>query len=63
MLRESIFDSHASALPIHGGSEWFGTTHMTDQLDIPLAAQPRVELFFMGKDIPGIPQMLMTDQF
>lgn len=63
VLRESIFDTHANSLPIHGGSEWFGTTHMTDQLDIPLAAQPRVELFFMGKDIPGIPQMFMTDQF
>jgi len=63
ILRESVYETRTSALPIHSGSDWFGTTFMTDQLDIPLAAQPRVELFLMGKDIPGIPQMFMTDQF
>jgi len=63
VLRESIYQSRCSKLPVHTGSEWLGTTLMTDQLDIPLAAQPRVELYLMGKDIPGVPQMFMTDQF
>jgi hypothetical protein len=35
---------------------------MADQLEIPLH-DPVVELYLMGHNVPGIPQLFMTDQF
>jgi hypothetical protein len=35
---------------------------MADQLELPLE-NPTVDLYLMGRNVPGIPQMFMTDQF
>jgi len=35
---------------------------MADQFEIPIG-HPEVDLYLMGQNIPGIPQMFMTDQF
>ncbi len=62
VLREPIFSQPVRSLPLPPGTEWFGTTFMADQLEIPLT-DPTVELYLMGHNIPGIPQLFMTDQF
>ncbi len=63
VLREAIYGPKVSALPLPSGTEWFGTTFMADQLEIPLAGEPKLDLYLMGRGIPGMPQMFMTDQF
>ncbi|HEY0866868.1 MAG TPA: GNAT family N-acetyltransferase [Fimbriimonas sp.] len=61
-LREAIFETPQEALPLPTGTEWFGTAFMTDQLGIPVH-DAKVELYLMGYNVPGLPQMFMTDQF
>ena len=63
VLREAIYETPVPSLALPNGTEWFGTTFMADQLEIPLAASPTVDLYLMGRNIPGVPQMFMTDQF
>lgn len=62
-LREGIWSQSQSALPLGKNAEWFGTTYMTDLLEVPLASPPTIELYLMGRDVPGVPQLFMTDQF
>jgi GNAT superfamily N-acetyltransferase len=62
LLREPIYESPVDSLPLPPGTDWFGTTFMADQLEIPLH-DPVVELYLMGHNVPGIPQLFMTDQF
>lgn len=62
VLREPLYDTPVDILPLPTGTEWFGTTFMADQFEIPIE-DPTVELYLMGHNIPGIPQMFMTDQF
>ncbi len=62
-LREGIFSPGQTHLPLSQPTEWYGTRFMADLLEIPFAREPKAELFLMGRDIPGIPQMFMTDQF
>jgi GNAT superfamily N-acetyltransferase len=62
VLREPIYDTPVDCLPLPPGTEWFGTAFMADQLEIPLE-NPEVDLYLMGRNVPGIPQMFMTDQF
>jgi len=62
LLREHLFEAPVDSLPLPPGTDWFGTTFMADQFEIPLE-NPEVDLYLMGQNIPGIPQMFMTDQF
>jgi len=62
-LREGLWSEPQAALPLPRNAEWFGTTLMADMLEVPLAAPATIELFLMGLDIPGVPQLFMTDQF
>jgi predicted N-acetyltransferase YhbS len=62
VLREAIYAPAQSTLPLPSGTEWFGTTLMADQLELPLQ-DIRVELYLMAQNTPGIPQLFMTDQF
>ncbi len=62
VLREHIFETPVDAMPLPPGTEWFGTTFMADQFEIPIT-NPEVDLYLMGHNIPGLPQMFMTDQF
>lgn len=60
-LREAVSSRPLTSWPV-GAAEWFGLTFMADQLGIQLA-DAAVELYLMGRNIPGQPQMFMTDQF
>jgi GNAT superfamily N-acetyltransferase len=62
VLRECIFEERHQALPLPPETEWLGTTFVADQFEIPLV-DPVVDLYLMGHNVPGIPQMFMTDQF
>lgn len=62
-LREGLWSEPQRAIPLPAGTEWFGTTLVADMLEIPVAAPPTVELYLMGRDVPGVPQLFMTDQF
>ncbi len=61
-FREGLFSQPGAGLPLPEHTEWFGTAFMADQVEIPLH-DPVVELYLMGRGVPGIPQMFMTDQF
>ncbi len=61
-LREVICTGPVGALPLPVGTEWLGTSFMTDQLEIPLE-DVQEEMILMGRNVPSIPQMFMTDQF
>jgi GNAT superfamily N-acetyltransferase len=63
LLREAIFGSSHPSLPVHAMTEWYGTTFMADLLNIPFIGKPQIDFFLMGRNIPSIPQMFMTDQF
>ena len=62
-LREGLWSQPQAALPLPMGSEWFGTTLVADMLEIPVAAPPVIDLYLMGRNVPGVPQLFMTDQF
>ena len=62
LLREGIFSKAAPTLPLPDLTQWFGTTLMADQFDLPLD-NIRVEMYLMGRNVPGVPQMFLTDQF
>lgn len=62
VLREHLFSDPVDRIALPPGTEWFGTTFMADQFEIPIE-NPEVELYLMGYNVPGIPQMFMTDQF
>jgi len=61
VLREPLYATPVDILPLPPGTDWFGTTFMADQLEIPLE-NPEVELYLMVQNVPGIPQMFMIDQ-
>ena len=62
LLREALYHRTTTSLPFPPQSEWLGTTFMADQLGF-VFERAVVELYLMGKNVPGIPQMFMTDQF
>lgn len=62
VLREALFKGPVAALPLPPETEFFGTTFMADQMELPVT-NPRVELYLLGRGVPGVPQMFMTDQF
>lgn len=62
VLREALFSRPVSSLPLPKGTEFLGTTLLADELELPLHT-PSVDLYLMGRNVPGIPQMFMTDQF
>lgn len=63
-LREALFNPAVAPgpLPLPEQTEWLGTTFMADQLGLTIQ-EPVVDLYLMGRNIPGIPQLFMTDQF
>jgi GNAT superfamily N-acetyltransferase len=62
-LREALFNRPHRCLPVPSSTEWYGTRFMADLLEIPFLTPPQADLYLMGRDIPSIPQMFMTDQF
>ena len=62
VLREALFTPGATSLPLPAETEFLGTTLIADQLELPVH-DPVVDLYLMGRAVPGVPQMFMTDQF
>lgn len=61
-VREQLNTSIPKKWPVPRGTEWLGTSFMTDQLEVPLGAV-EVPMYLMGRNVPGQPQFFMTDQF
>ena len=62
VIRECVKSHTAREWPLPLGSEWRGLSTMAKQVGIPLVSGER-DLHLMGRNIPGVPQMFMTDQF
>lgn len=62
VLREAIFDGTHPAMPLPADTDFLGTTLLADTLELPLG-EPVIDLYLMGRNTPGIPQLFMTDQF
>jgi GNAT superfamily N-acetyltransferase len=61
-IREGLWRRGQESLPVQEGTEWLGLTVMADQLGLTFESA-RVELELLGRNVPGVPQMFMTDQF
>ncbi len=61
-VRESIFKKLPESWPVFEAAEWFGLRSMAQQLGLPLE-EPTSELILMGRGLPCMPQLFMTDQF
>lgn len=61
-IREALLPEPKKRLPVARGTEWLGTSYMTDQLEIPMGTIS-VPMYLMGHKVPGQPQFFMTDQF
>ncbi len=62
VLREAVFSTPRTTLPLPDLTQWYGTSLVTDVLDLPVD-NIKVEMYLMGRNVPGVPQMFMTDQF
>jgi hypothetical protein len=62
LVREVIVGEGLEAWPVSGGSSFFGLRSMAALLRAPIG-HPQVELALMGRGVPAVPQMFMTDQF
>lgn len=62
LVREVVTPNREDRWPVPAGSEWYGLRTVAKACDVPIK-KTRVELLFMTRDVPGQPQMFMTDQF
>lgn len=62
MIRECVYSEPVEEWPLAAGTEWLGLTSMAKRLEVPLEG-PILDLYLMGRDVPGLPQLFMTDQF
>ncbi len=63
IVRECITHELLNEWPVAKGTMWFGLTSMAAQMGVPLEPAQEAELILMGRNVPGLPQMFMTDQF
>lgn len=61
-IREAVVSRRSRPWRFPSDSEWMGLRSMAESLDLP-KGEPIPELFLMGRNAPGVPQMFMTDQF
>lgn len=62
LVRECVVQDRKLAWRTLPESEWAGLKSLAAKLDLPLG-QAESELYLMGRNPPGIPEMFMTDQF
>jgi len=61
-MREAITPAARADWPVGRHSEWLGLASMARNLGLPLeGVEP--DLYFMGRNVPSLPQMFLTDQF
>lgn len=61
-MREAVTPGSRKDWPVGPYTEWLGLTFMADQLGLELH-DAQVDLYLMGKGVPRVPQMFLTDQF
>ncbi len=61
-LREVLAPDPERGLPVRPGTEALFLTYVVDKLDLPFEPLA-VELYLMGRGVPGLVQMFLTDQF
>ncbi len=62
LIREAVSFEAQTKWPVPEGSQWYGLRSVTKACQVPIK-RARRELLFMTRNIPGQPQMFMTDQF
>lgn len=62
IVREAVVNDPQDRWPVPPGSEWYGLREVTKTCRVPIK-RASVELLFMTRNVPGRPQMFMTDQF
>lgn len=62
VVRECVKTRVAKEWPLPAGSEWRGLSSMAKLIGIPLQTS-EYDLHLMIRNVPGQPQMFMTDQF
>ncbi len=61
-VRECVLNEPLPEWPVGTQRQWFGLSSMAESLRAPIA-NPEPDLYLMGWNAPGVPQMFMTDQF
>lgn len=61
-MREALLPERPAMLPLHEPTQWTGLASLTERLQIPVS-DPVLDMIVMGRNLPGQPQMFMTDQF
>lgn len=62
LVRECLSNELLNDWPVAKGTHWLGLTSMAAQMGAPISS-PEPELILMGRNVPALPQMFMTDQF
>lgn len=62
LVREAVTFEPCARWEVPQGSQWYGLRSVTKACDVPVR-RCRTELLFMTRNVPGQPQMFMTDQF
>lgn len=62
VVREVLAPGIESGMPVPEGTEAFALTYVIDKLDLPFEPLS-VEMYLMGRGVPGLVQMFLTDQF
>lgn len=62
MVREAVLVEPTHSLPVPAEASWYGLASLTANLGIPVVGAVE-EMYVMGLDLPGQPQMFMSDQF
>jgi predicted N-acetyltransferase YhbS len=61
-VREVLVEKNLARFPVPLGTEWVGLGKLTEMLEIPLATRTDA-MYYMGRNLPGYPELFMTDQF
>ena len=61
-VREIVIGQRPGFWRFPSDAEWMGLRSMAEHVGLPIS-DPITELFLMGRNAPGKPQMFMTDQF
>ncbi len=61
-VRECLLPESQIPLRHPPGAEWFGLNSVAKKFGLPLG-KPNFELYLMGRGVPTVPEMFMTDQF
>ena len=62
VVREVLAPDLEAGLPVPEGTEAFALTYVIDKLDLPFEPLA-VQMYLMGRGVPGLVQMFLTDQF